>query len=220
MTSNSIDESIIICPAGDIDGARDALLWLRGSGDRVQEELKMLSEIHAKSEKSGSPSSLKAYWAEMRRPSVLRPLLLLMTLMALMMWTGAFVVVFYGVNLIQDLSVLPPSVSSYVPAIALSGLRLVGSVAGAVLLRRGAGKRTLLLSTCAAMAAAVLSLGLFVQFRAEVAIPAALPLAMLTVYMLAFGVGVGTVPWTLLGELVPAKVTTKRSHTTSVCNRV
>ena len=36
------------------------------------------------------------------------------------------------------------------------------------------------------------------------------PLSSLTIYMLAFGVGAGTVPWTLLGELVPAKVRHKK----------
>ena len=63
------------------------------------------------------------------------------------------------------------------------------------------------------MAASVLLLGLHLHFRERlqeltenVAIHMALPGIFLAIYMVAFGMGPATIPWTLLGELVPAKV--------------
>lgn len=71
-------------------------------------------------------------------------------------------------------------------------------------------------SSCGLMAAAIFLLSATVRFSAELsaALPqvpvpwlrTVAPLAFLTVYMVAFGVGAGTIPYILLGELVPTKV--------------
>ena len=65
------------------------------------------------------------------------------------------------------------------------------------------------------MAISILTLGLIMEFQSQLVtlypdqekiFVMALPLCQLIVFMLAFGIGAGMVPWTLLGELVPAKV--------------
>jgi hypothetical protein len=38
------------------------------------------------------------------------------------------------------------------------------------------------------------------------------PATAVVLYMLSFGIGVGTVPWLLLGELCPSKVSYRETH--------
>ena len=61
----------------------------------------------------------------------------------------------------QDLtSVTDP----YLPAISIGSVRLLGTIAGTIMLRR-VGKRTLIVSTAAVMAVAIAVLGINIQFQ-------------------------------------------------------
>lgn len=112
--------------------------------------MKMIAEaqIHlftGETEKSVSDTSsilltIKEYLSQYKESHVLRPTLLVMTLMFASMWTGAYVLVFYGVKLIQDMNMFMGNEKShfvYLPSIFLNLLRLIGSIIGTVLLHRG-----------------------------------------------------------------------------------
>ncbi len=111
----------------------------------------------------------------------------------------------------QDLAILD---NAYVGAVVLSLFRLAGGLLGPSLLRSGvSGKRSILVVTSFAMSASVLGLAAVTRFEGEFGSvvghfwsSTALPLLFLVVFMFAFGLGPVSIPWTLLGELVPPKV--------------
>ena len=107
--------------------------------------------------------------------------------------------------------------NSYIPAIVTSVLRLLGSAFGAILVHF-IGKKRLLVQCCVVMAASIALLAANAHFKEELlallpgeaawatTVESVIPVGAITVYMVAFGLGTGTIPFILLGELVPTKV--------------
>lgn len=103
----------------------------------------------------------------------------------------------------------------YFSAVLISVFRLVGSILGLVLIRHACGKRPLLVATSLLMGLAILMLGVMAQNQmffiytvglSEFWVETALPVLCLVLFMVSFGMGPATVPWTLQGELVPPTV--------------
>jgi len=101
----------------------------------------------------------------------------------------------------------------FISSAIVSSLRLLGNVAGALALAAGMGKKPLLASTAIFMGLAALSLFFIGAGDAEkpvwmkgIAVPEYVSVVLLALFMLAYGFGPGTIPWTLLGELVPPSV--------------
>lgn len=107
----------------------------------------------------------------------------------------------------------------YVAAILVGLIRLVGTLVGTILLKKY--QRTfLMIMSSFLMAFALTALALTVYFKDSIEgraprtileeglqfILPVLPLIEIILYILFFGLGVGTVPWLLLGELCPVKV--------------
>ena len=84
------------------------LLWLRGKGELPAIEAELKSHVSAKDTLNASKDT--SVWTELRKPSVLKPFLLLNAIFLLMIGSGANVVVFYAVSMFQ---VLAQKIGSY-----------------------------------------------------------------------------------------------------------
>ena len=111
------------------------------------------------------------------------------------------------------------SSNPYVGAILTGLIRLIGAFIGTLLLKKFK-RTTLMITSSFLMAGALTALSLTVYFKEQlegheprtileeviIFLLPVLPLIEIILYILFFGLGVGTVPWLLLGELCPVKV--------------
>ena len=188
------------------DDAVRTLLWLRGPNHNVEEEIKDLSSKLLTGNDSGS--MMGKYSGQLSEPSNLKPFLLLIILFVLMQLTGTFAVIFYAVNVFQDAGVTN---NSYIVAILVGFIRLVGTLIGTLLLQK-VPRKILLITSGILMALSLsgLSLDLYISKTSEdqeaSPVSQCVIVTCLIVYMLSFGIGIGTVPWLLLGELTPGSI--------------
>ena len=114
----------------------------------------------------------------------------------------------YKVFSLQDLEV---SSNPYIAAILIGLIRLIGAFLGTLLLKKYP-RKVLMMSSAALMAVCLGLLAATIYYRKSLEerfgaqIVDILPLIEMILYILFFGLGVGTVPWLLMGELCPVKV--------------
>ena len=85
--------------------------------------------------------------------------------------------------------------------------RLISTIIGAFLIEKS-GRRNLLFSTVTVCAVAITTAGLVLLLGQNFPGGKFIPLICVLVYCLAYGTGVGPVPWALMGELLPSPVRT------------
>ena len=96
-------------------------------------------------------------------------------------------------------------------AIVIGIIRLVGTIFGTILLKKFP-RKVLMVGSSVLMAVTLALLAATIKYKKELLenfdpkIVNLLPLVEMIFYILFFGLGVGTVPWLLLGELCPVKV--------------
>ena len=197
------------------DRAYKSLKWLRGKDADVEEEMRALSAKLVSP--SGQASREEALMNQMTKPVVYKPFMLLITLFVLMQSTGTFAIIFYAVNVFKDVGVTG---NSYIAAIITGLLRMLGTLGGTILLQK-TPRRKLLISSGILMGFALLALSGTIFYVNKAIIPSlksegnelelnmvfqGVIVILIVIYMLAFGLGLGTVPWLLLGELCPSQV--------------
>jgi len=201
---------------GNREEAYKALSWLRGEQHDIEGEIKALEKsLSPPSDTPGDVNQKDSAFHQLKRPSAFKPFLLLIAIFILMQSTGTYAVIFYAVNVLQDLGIG----NAYVASISIGVVRIIGTLFGTMLLKKF--KRTVLMTGSAiAMAFALSALALTVYFKDDIEsrpprtileeglkfVLPVLPLFFIILYILFFGLGVGTVPWLLMGELCPVKV--------------
>ncbi|XP_012255544.2 facilitated trehalose transporter Tret1-like [Athalia rosae] len=118
-------------------------------------------------------------------------------LLALQQLTGINAVIFYGSTIFAAAgSSMAPDLASIVIAL----VQCVMSVIAAFIVDR-VGRRVLLVFSSSVLALCLFFLGLY--FQLNLTSMGWLPLLCLTLFMVAFAVGYGPVPWMMVGELFP-----------------
>ncbi|KOC68302.1 Facilitated trehalose transporter Tret1 [Habropoda laboriosa] len=114
--------------------------------------------------------------------------------------SGVNAVIFYTVTIFQAAgSSMAPEVAS----IVVSLVQLVMSGVAALIVDR-AGRKPLLMLSTSVMSASLIALGYYFKQKdsgSDVSSLGWLPLVSLIVFMVAFSIGLGPVPWMLMGEL-------------------
>lgn len=105
------------------DEAKEALLWLRGPGFNVDKEYQELRDANAKRKKK-EESLLRA----LHKPNVWKPFLILLVFFALQQLSGIYVILFYAVNVLEDIGV---DVNEYAASVGMGVIRLFASILGA-----------------------------------------------------------------------------------------
>ena len=174
---------------------------MRGEKHDIEGEIKALEKSQKPQDDNPASNTNQntSTLDELKKPSAFKPLLLLITVFALMQLTGTYAVIFYAVNVFQELGVAS---NPYVGAILVGLVRIIGTLLGTFLLKKF--KRTFLMTCSAfAMAFALTALALTVYFKEHIAnqpprtileeglqfVLPVLPLLLIILYILFFGLG-------------------------------
>ncbi|KAG0725438.1 Facilitated trehalose transporter Tret1 [Chionoecetes opilio] len=195
------------------EDARSALQWLRGSFNDVEFELEAI-QINYEMSSQTTSTVLDVF---SRRH--VRPFLLSMGLMLIQQLSGINAVIFYTVDIFE---MSGSSISGHVSTIIVGVVNLLATfVANAVIDK--VGRKVLLYISSGLMVVSLVSLGSFFAVQAKAENVAAdhvdaewwastmeslswLPLVSFMVYVIAFSLGWGPIPWLFMGEALPAKV--------------
>lgn len=181
-----------------------------GKSKKIQWELDMLSKVQL--EQASTQMSFGSVLKEFKYTSTYKPFLYLLAISFCCQLTGGLAILFLSVNLFQDH--LGFEGNPYIPSILASLIRLVGTVVSIVAVRK-CGKRVLNISSSVLMCLAALLLAFQAYFAETIQEEwpsinnhtlSSLTVVYIAVFIFAFGLGMGTIPWTLAGEMCPSKV--------------
>lgn len=139
-----------------------------------------------------------------RVPATRKAMLASFGAMAFQQLSGINAVIFYTQTIFEASG---SSLSPEVASIVVAAVQMVMSGVAAVIVDR-AGRKPLLMISSGAIAASLVALGLYFNLQksdSDVSSLGWLPLTSLTLFMVAFSIGLGPVPWMLMGELFSAE---------------
>jgi len=187
---------------GRTEKAAKALSWLRGTTqDAVREDIASMKAGQNKvehTEKENDPGLLKEFFS---RPN-LHPLLLTLVLHFLQNWAGVNVIVFKTVSVFESVG---SSIDKYVCTAIVGGVQLVATGISISLVDQ-AGRRPLLIISGLVMALSMGSLALYLNYASSV--PNTwrwLPLVAIIGSFIGYSVGYATIPFCIMGEILPAR---------------
>ncbi|XP_014474026.1 PREDICTED: facilitated trehalose transporter Tret1-like [Dinoponera quadriceps] len=179
--------------------ARLALTVLRGDVYDPSEEL---AEMRRAAEETTSKKS--SIFDLVRVPATRRAMLATLGSMFFQQMSGINAVIFYTTTIFQESG---SSISPDIASIIVSLVQTVMSVVAAVIVDR-AGRKPLLIFSSGVMSVSLVALGLYFKIKVnggDVSTLGWLPLTSLALFMIAFSVGLGPIPWMLMGEFFTAE---------------
>jgi facilitated trehalose transporter len=206
---------------GHISDAQKALKWLhhqrRTPNDSIPVELQQTSVNAITSEttqttvssnnKSGSGFSRK----ELFRQPVLVPFALTFTLLIFQQVSGIDAIIFYTVSIFHSAG---SQLEDHIATITVGLVQLVANFVSIFIVDR-AGRKPLLIASGAVMCVALTALGTHFhlqKYGMEQSL-GLLPVVSLIVFMVGFSIGYCSIPFLLMGELIPEK---QRSFLSSI----
>ncbi|KOC58831.1 Facilitated trehalose transporter Tret1, partial [Habropoda laboriosa] len=190
------------------DKAKKALLWLRGGNiEQVNAEMAIL-EARVKADLARTATNMS--WTEQISsaistifdPSVFKPLTIINIFNTLQLISGTYVIVFYGVNLVEDIG--GDSMNSYLAAVITAIIRfLFSSVASVLLLKMG--RRNLGIFSALGTASSSLILAGYMLLKKGSSVDIYVVGILLLLYVAANTVGLMTLPGLMVAELLPQR---------------
>ena len=189
------------------NAARNALRWFRGPSADVDHEIEKISRALSKDRKVSFLEALKLF----RKRTVWKPLILTCFIMFFQQFCGINAVIFYAATIFKVGKVDSPVLVS---AGTVGGTQIVATLV-CVLLTDLVGRRILLLVGAAGMALSSVAMGVFFyEIRDPVCTNtpnvtvcqppfSALAIVSMVVYITAFSIGWGAIPWLLSSEMFP-----------------
>eukprot|EP00667_Euglena_gracilis_P009011 EG_transcript_9149 len=145
-------------------------------------------------------SSDASWLRDLQHPSTLRPLLVGVGLAVLQQFSGINSVIFYCGEIFAGVF---SKATADAAAVGVQGLHLLMTAVTIPLMDR-AGRRPLLLSAGAGMALCSFLYGLYYALEGtDRALPKVFAVAMVYGYMFSFALGMGSIPWLIIGEIFP-----------------
>ncbi|OXA37954.1 solute carrier family 2, facilitated glucose transporter member 8 [Folsomia candida] len=198
---------------GKVDQARSALNWLRNGDPDVTQEFEDLQE-------STLPSTPSLSLGAILSPRILRPIGVTISLVLFNQICGISAVNFYTVDIFaatekggdnviaDDAGALENSATTAGANLSAIIVQLVqvGAVFLSSLLVDRVGRRVLLLTSFAIMTSALLGLGASFVVHLNTPLLSWLPLASVIFYNVGYSIGIGSLVWTVMSELLPASV--------------
>ncbi|XP_071649626.1 facilitated trehalose transporter Tret1 isoform X1 [Temnothorax longispinosus] len=176
-----------------------AMTVLRGDAYDPSEEL---AEAQREAEQAASRKS--SIFDLVRTTASRKALLASLGGMLFQQLSGINAVIFYTVTIFQASgSSMKAEVSSIIVAI----VQMVMTGVAALIVDR-AGRKPLLIFSSSVMLVSLVALGTYFNIKAsgsDVSKLGWLPLTSLTLFMISFSIGMGPIPWMLMGELFPAE---------------
>ncbi|KAG7167452.1 facilitated trehalose transporter Tret1-like isoform X2 [Homarus americanus] len=176
--------------------AAESLQYFRGQHYNIQPELDMMRKTQ--DEAKETKASLKDFGAS----NILKPLIISLALMVFQQFSGVPAVIFNMSTVFKESG---SGLSEGVSAVVVGVVQVVATGSATLLMDR-AGRRTLLLLSASLMTVSIVSLGIYFYVREAGATMGWLPLISLIVFITAFSLGFGPVPWVMMGEVFPGGV--------------
>ncbi|KAH0567402.1 hypothetical protein KQX54_009540, partial [Cotesia glomerata] len=173
LTLSLVSESPVwLVRRGKINAAKKALMWLRG-GDTKQIAAEMSDLIsRTKQDDMRASSSVSTSFrerlsetkAKIVHPGVLKPLIIINVFLVLQAFSGTYIIVYYGVDLIQDIG--KGSVDKYMAAVVTAVIRFIFCLLSCFLLLK-IGSRTIAIVSGTGTALSSLVLAAYVLAKSE-----------------------------------------------------
>ncbi|KAM7315628.1 facilitated trehalose transporter Tret1 [Ixodes scapularis] len=168
-------------------------------GDGAKESFEML-QSHSSVPEAFSLAAFKL-------PYVYKPFLCVLLGMFLQQFSGISIVLFYTQDIFETAG---STIASADSAIIVGVVQVACGVLATLLIDR-LGRKILLLFSCSVSCLSLVTLGAFYHLKDSVgpsfvAAYGWLPLLALCVYMLGYSVGLGPLPWMLMGEMLPPNI--------------
>ncbi|XP_042208311.1 facilitated trehalose transporter Tret1-like isoform X2 [Homarus americanus] len=172
-----------------------------GKDCNIQTELDMMRQ--SMEEAKHNKTSLKDFM----KPYILKPLMISLTLMFFQQFSGVNPVLF---NLTTIFSDAGSKFSDNVSSIIIGVVQVAATFLATVLMDK-AGRKLLLIVSSSLMALSIVALGEFFYEKMEdeswaIKKLSWLPLVSLIIFISAFSIGYGPIPWLMIGELFPSNV--------------
>ncbi|KAJ8713249.1 hypothetical protein PYW07_013619 [Mythimna separata] len=184
---------------GRNDEAREALVRLRGQSYDVDSELNNLKYKHEESQRNKV-----SYLAAIQKKTALKAILICYALMLFQQLSGINAVIFNASQIFEDAgATIPPTIAT----IIIGVIQVIATFISSLVVDK-LGRRILLLLSALVMCVCSTALGVYF-FLSETHGSTAdivqaiswLPLVSLSVFIIAFSLGFGPIPWMMAGEL-------------------
>ena len=176
--------------------ALEALTWLRGRRADLGGEMKALRQ-----QVEDADNTKKASVLDLVNPDNLRQFVMGMMVMAMQQLSGINAVIFYTTDIFEDAG---SSIDSNLATIIVGLVQMFSTFAAVVLVDR-LGRKVLMLLSNAIMAVCLLALGVYFQMKSagNAGDLGWLPLVSLMLYIFAFSIGLGPIPWLMMSKSPP-----------------
>lgn len=182
-----------------IKEAEESLRFLRGKHFDCSVELKAMQETQERAEKD------KIGLAMFTKVQYLRPIIVANMLMVLYVLSGVNNVLFFANPIFESAGT---NFSGSISAIIVGCVQFLGFLASTMITDKF-GRRVLLLSSICVVSLSLIPLGFFFYLKANdhnVDGLGWLPIASIVVYIFAFSIGLGPLPFVIMGEILPTQV--------------
>lgn len=142
-----------------------------------------------------------SYWDGLMERKVMYPLMLSLTLMVLQQWSGVNAIIFYTVTIFSSANI---SLDEHLSSNIVGIVQLVATSLSIVLVDK-AGRRILLMMSGFIMGISQAAIGAFFYLSSEGPVESLqwLPLTSLVLFMIGYSIGFASIPFLLMGELLP-----------------
>ncbi|XP_055927010.1 solute carrier family 2, facilitated glucose transporter member 8-like [Argiope bruennichi] len=183
----------------DMDGAIRVMRNLQGNHPETEEEFFKISK-----DLKSQPKGLLT-WRECKHPTVYKPALISVVLMFFQQFSGSNAVLFYSTSIFNaSKDFLNPKYAT----IILGAVQVVATLLSNLIVDK-AGRKVLLFLSGALMSASLTALSVYyyvsvANFTFEARFDW-IPLVSLILFVTAFSLGYGSIPWLLTAEMVPLR---------------
>ncbi|XP_064122637.1 facilitated trehalose transporter Tret1-like [Macrobrachium nipponense] len=177
-----------------MEEAKSSLKKLRGEKDTVERELHILTNTNK------AQSSAWTQVHELKKGKNIRPVLFVLAILALREISGQTAVFSYSVYMFRQAGI---ELDAFLCTVFIGCVRLICSFVAAGALDC-AGRRPFLIgsSVICGLAELISGVAILLNFPGT----SWIPLSGLLIYVAAYGLGQGSIPWILMGELLPTPV--------------
>lgn len=183
------------------DKAKQSLKWLRGEEYNSNDEL---AEIQIQTDIIRR--NRVDIWTAIQKPATRRGLLITVSLVLFVQFAGINAVIFYTGNIFHSAQT---GINQSVATIIVGVMQVVATLFASLTIDK-LGRRILLLTSALVMCICNIGLGVYfvLQENASPYLDAVkwLPIISMCLYIIAFSLGLGPIPWVLVGELYDQEV--------------
>lgn len=183
---------------GKQEDARTTLMKLRSNADEIEAELKDM-ELKLHNQRQGSLLEM------LKKKYVLKAFVIAIGLLVFQQFSGINAILFYSQTIFE---MSGSNIDSKICPIILGCVQFSSSLLS-IYATAKFGRKTLLINSCIGMIVGFVPLGLYCYFKDhnyDVTIFSFVPVVSLTIVALLYNLGLGPLPWAILGEIFPSRI--------------